>query len=990
MAQKTISEKNLWQRLPVRWRVIFLFLALVAASYGVRHLFPMTPELRERQRSVEIGELSVESVWETAEEATAEIVAEGKAVPENPKKNSRVNGIYVSKLQPTGGKIRLAYAEFTPENVEAPRSAPEEQGVPAPETAAGAAESSLLDEAASRAEKFYDSSKQKISDAWKAWRASAPSRVPVLLVHGAGSDGRSLEAVAKELVRTGAAARVIVPDLPGAGASQRDVADYSVEAAAGEMFELLDALKIADLNVLGVGQGGAVAIYMAHQERERVKSLALVSSSGAQEFELLGNHIVNKIVYTFHLGFFKIAQDALPHFGLMDAGNVNKAFARMLWDSDMSDLKKFLREWQGPLYLAHGENDVVTPLVAAQYTAKLAPQAQTRFVPGGHRVFLENAKETADDYAAFLRKVAVPAEAEKLSRAEPVPAAEPFPPIEAAHGMRVVVLMLVILVCTFVAEDPTCLASGLLVAQGLIEFLPATLACLIGIFIGDSVLYMLGRFLGRPVLRKAPFKWIISEQEVDRMSDWFDKNPKGFALIVSSRFIPGSRVPTFVAAGIMRLNMGKLIVLFFIAAAVWTPPLILLAEKVGAGVIDKFKEWHHNAAWIVIGAIVALWLITHYIIPAFTWRGRRRHVMMRRQWTRHEFWPHFILAAPLTAHYLWQAVIHRSFTLFTLANRGLGADGGLPAGSKFEHYTRLLSGKKDALSAAVSVKTVFVPADQKAALDARLERVLSLMRENGIAFPCVMKPDIGDGGVGVCVVLSREHLRNWLEVNADDAVLQEYVGGNEYEVVWSRRPGRASGRIQTVVQKDFVSVKGDGERKLEDLIWADDKAVSNGKLFSKLNFRAAGKVLAAGETYALAPIGSRIRGANFVSRPELRAGTLADAIDRLADACGDVHYLVLDVRAEDDAALAAGTRIRITGVKGTGASAGTLYDGYVRMGMAYSRAFRQLTYCFSIGAEIRDEQGAKPALSAFRLFEIWGTARGRSDNYVKTPHDVEF
>ena len=187
----------------------------------------------------------------------------------------------------------------------------------------------------------------------------------------------------------------------------------------------------------------------------------------------------------------------------------------------------------------------------------------------------------------------------------------------------------------------------------------------------------------------------------------------------------------------------------------------------------------------------------------------------------------------------------------------------------------------------------------------------------------------------------------------------------------------------------FIVIKGDGERKLEDLIWADDKAVSDGKLFSKINFRSAGKVLDAGETFALAPIGSRIRGANFVSRPELRAGTLADAIDRLADACGDVHYLVLDIRAANDEALAAGTGIRITGVKGAGAVVSSIYDGYVRMGMAYSRAFRQMNYCFSIGAEIRDEHGAKPAISAFRLFEIWGTARGRSDNYVKMPHDVD-
>lgn len=984
MTQKPIYEKSLWQRLPVRWRVIFLILALIAASYGVRHAFPLTPQPRENQKTVAVDEFFVDSVWESADEVSAEIAAKGEALPADAVKTAgRVNGVYVSKLLPTGRKIKIAYTEYF-----APTISEKTGTADAAETQAASASetNSLVDDVSKKAGEIYDASRQKILETWKNWRDGVPEKLPVLLIHGLGTDGRSLDAIARELVATGAAPRVIVPDLPGAGASARGIADYSIEAAAGELTAMLDAMEVGAVNVFGFGQGGGIALYMAHQTPNRVRSLALISSTGAQEFELLGNHIVNKIVYTFHLGFFKLAQDVFPHFGLMDTGDVNKEFARMLWDSDMSDLKKIIREWNGPLFLAHGENDVVTPLVAAQYTAKLAPQAITHFVPGGHGVFQENPAALADAYAAFLEKVSVPATATAISRAEPVPAATPFPPIEAAHGTRVLVLMLVILVCTFVAEDPTCLASGLLVAQGLIEFVPAMLACLFGIFIGDSALYLIGRFLGRPVLRKPPFKWIISEQEVDRMSDWFDKNPKGFALIVSSRFIPGSRVPTFVAAGIMRLNMGKLILLFFIAAAVWTPPLILLAEKVGAGVIDKFKEWHSNAAWIVIGAIVALWLLTHYILPAFTWRGRRRHVMLRRQWTRHEFWPRVVLAMPNALHYLWQAIVHRSFSLLTLANRGLGADGGLPAGSKFEHYSNFLRDEKNALVAAVSVKTVFVPANET--LENRFEKVLSMMDENGIAFPCIMKPDAGDGGVGVCVVRSREHLRNWLEVNIDDAVLQEYVCGNEYEVVWSRRPNRANGRIQTVVQKDFVVIKGDGERKLEELIWADDRGVSNGKLFSKLNFREATRVLAAGETFALAPIGSRIKGANFTSRPDLRAGKLADVIDRLADACGDVHYLVLDIRAADDDALASGNGIRITGVKGAGATASTIYDGYVRMGAAYSRAFRQMNYCFSIGAEIRDDQGVKPEISAFRLFEIWGTARGRSDNYVKMPHDI--
>lgn len=1012
MTQKTISEKNLWQRFPVRWRVIFLFLVLVLSSYAVRHFFPMEPSLREGQSEAQVKAFRVETVFESPSEVVGELPSQVREVAEKEAKGmprkARVSGVYVSKLVETGEPVRIAYREFfhADPDVKSAEASDEETG--------NGEESSAWEESVESVSKtygrirkhFHSSKNDDLEHKWLDkiitgtvnvatqiynYFRKAP-QAPVLLIHGVGADGRELDALAEALAANGVT-RVIVPDLPGAGASQREVEDYSIEATAGTLFSLLDDLKVGKVNILGFGEGGGVAIYMAHQQPDRVNSMALVSSVGAQEFELLGNHIVNKIVYTFHLGFFKVVQDFLPHFGLMDRGNINKAYARVLWDSDISELKKYIYEWDGPLFIAHGKGDLIAPFAAAEYSAALAPQAQTLFEEGGHDALLNDPKKLADDYGAFLVRLTLASEYEELKRSEESQSAKNteagyvYPPIDPAGGMRVIVLMLVILVCTFVAEDPTCLAAGLLVAQGLIDFIPATVACLVGIFIGDLVLYLIGRFLGRPILRKPPLKWLVSEQQIDEMSDRFSKNPKGLALIVSSRFIPGSRVPTFVAAGIMKLDWHKLIFLFFIAAALWTPPLILLAEKVGASVIEQFKEWHHNAAWIVVGAIVALWLLTHYIIPAFTWRGRRRHVMIRRQWTRHEFWPHFILATPVMLYYLWQSVLYRSFTLFTLANRSLGEDGGMPAGSKFEHYTRFLNNTKNPEVAAVSVKTALIPSNEN--LDARLDLALGIMQEHGIDFPCVMKPEIGDGGVGVYIVRSQGHLRNWLEVNVDAAVVQEFVGGNEYEVVWSRRPGRSEGRIQTVVQKDFVLIKGDGERKLEDLIWADDKGVSNGKLFSKINFRAATYIPAAGESYALAPIGSRIRGANFISRPELRAGSLSNAIDRLADACGDVHFLVLDIRAESDEALMSGKNIRITGVKGAGATAGTLFDGYVRMGMAYSRMFKQLNFCFGVGAEIRDEQGAKPTLSAFRLFERWGTARGRSDNYVKTPPELD-
>ncbi|MCR5183587.1 MAG: alpha/beta fold hydrolase [Opitutales bacterium] len=906
MARKPNSEKNIWQRVPVRWRVFGMLVLLLLASYFVRSYWPYSEGLRSGQSMLSLPELRVGTEYVQGTFPTG--------------LDARVEGVTVSRLEPTGREIRLAYEVLGSEH----------------------------------------------------------AGTPILLIHGAAADSRQLGSLAQFLK---ANRKVILVDLPGCGASERDVEDYSIEVSAGTLFELLDALGVPEVHVLGFGMGGGVAIYMSSRHPDRIASLGLAGSVGAQEYELLGNHIVNKIVYTFHLGAFKLMQDVFPHFGLMDRGNVNKQFARVLWDSDISDLAQFLRSWNGPAFIAHGQGDLQSTFSTAEYSLQLMPQAVSYFVPGGHSSILEDGGEALSAaYASFLGRLSDPL----LLRASPVPADEPFPPISTANGARILMLMLIILVCTFVAEDPTCLAAGLLVAQGLIGFVPACVACLVGIFIGDLALYLVGRFLGRSIVRTPPFKWIVSEQQIDEMSERFSKNPKGLALIVTSRFIPGSRVPTFIAAGIMKLDWHKLFILFFIAAALWTPPLILLAEKVGGGVIERFKEWHHNAAWLVIGAILALYLLTHYIIPSFTWRGRRHHVMLRRKLTRHSNWPEFVLRLPVIAQYLWLSFVYRSFSLFTLVNRGLGDTGGLPAGSKYETYQKLFGNNAFARERGMAVKTILLEEEKN--LERRFETALSLLEREKIAFPCVAKPELGEGGIGVMICKTAAELKAWLAANIDRAILQEYAGGEEYEVLWMRRPRHETGTIRSVIQKDFVVVKGDGDRNLEDLIWADDRSVNNGSLYGKLNFRNAMLKLKAGEPYALATAGTRIRGARYICKPGLNMEKLTAAIDALVDSMGrDIHFLLLDIRVPDEASLVSGTNLRVTSVKGAGATNTAIYDDFVRMGKAYAETYSQMHFCFSIGAEIREDRKLTPTIKSWRLLDIWSTAHSRSDNYVKLP-----
>ena len=810
-----------------------------------------------------------------------------------------------------------------------------------------------------------------------------PSAPTILLLHGAPGDSSALDVLAKTLAPD---FRILAPDLPGAGASQREVADYSAEASAHTLLDLLDKLGIAQAHILGTGQGGVVALTLAHAAPHRVKSLSLVSSSGVQEFELLGNQIANNFVYFFHKAFIGLGTNFIPHFGLFDRSSINHAYARVFSDTDCSRNKAFLNAYNGPVFIAHGEDDILVPQDAAEYSAKVAPQAKTFFTPGGHHIFEapDGAALLAPQLTQFLHAADTGTAALRPANA---PTLDQLPPPPPAHGSRLVVLMFIIIVCAFVAEDPTCLASGVLVAQGVLSFGAATLACLISIFIGDFSLYLIGYALGRPALRKPPLKWFIAEYEIDRMAGWFEKKGfQGLMLIVTSRFIPASRLPTFICAGVMRLSLWRLAILFFIAAALWTPALIWVAEHFGAIAIEKFPEWKKNAMWIVLSLLFGVWFFMHFVIPALTWRGRREQIMKLRKWARHEFWPVWKLYLPIALVVVIRGLVRLRGAAFTAANPGLGWLGGFTGEEKSETLGKLAGKSPIALATFTRIR-----ADKDHA--ARVDAAKKFMAENALTYPVALKPDTGDDGLGVNRIANDAQLAEWLERYHENALIQRWVNGSEFEVVWTRAPGAAHGRILSVVEKHFVSVTGDGHRTLEELIWADDIAVSQGKLYLRLNWHRASDIIPAGDIVPLTHIGTHPLGARMHDRQELRTEALAAELDKVSDAVGGLHYAVYDLRLD---AVAAGwergakaTPVfqaadwTITDVSGACVVSSRLRDQSVRLGYALASARRQIHAAFE-AADANRRAGVRPA-SFLGMVASWSDARSRQIIDLRNP-----
>ncbi len=100
---------------------------------------------------------------------------------------------------------------------------------------------------------------------------------PILFVHGLMSSRRTW---ADQWVRLAADHRVLAPDLFGHGESAKPLGDYSLGAHAASLRDLLDALELDAVCVVGHSLGGGIAMQLAYLFPERVERLVLVSSGG--------------------------------------------------------------------------------------------------------------------------------------------------------------------------------------------------------------------------------------------------------------------------------------------------------------------------------------------------------------------------------------------------------------------------------------------------------------------------------------------------------------------------------------------------------------------------------------------------------------------------------------------------------------------------------------------------------------------------------------
>ena len=767
------------------------------------------------------------------------------------------------------------------------------------------------------------------------------SRPVIVLLHGSPGESDDFSSLAPELKEQ---YRIIAPDLPGFGNSTHTIPDYSFRAHAHYVLELLDKLKIQRAHFVGYSMGGGVALSLADIAPQRVASITMLSAVGVQEMELLDEYHINHTLHGLQLFGMWILRELTPHFGYFDGMLLGVSYARNFYDSDQRPLRGTLQHYAAPMLILHGRTDVMVPVEAALEHYRLVPQSELQLFDANHFMVYTDGETLAPFISDFVSRVEQGTAITK-AKADPVrvtQARKKFNPANLPRlvGVTALAILLLIVAATLVSEDLTTISVGVMVAQGKIGFLFGAFSCFLGIFVGDVLLYLAGRTLGRPALRHIPLKWFLSPESVEKSSAWFSR--QGSKVIFVSRFLPGARLPTYFAAGMLNTNFWWFTFYFALACLVWTPLLIGLSAFLGGEVVKReyFEQQHFLVTALLAG--IGLWLVIKLLLRLATWRGRRMLVGKWRRLTHWEFWPPSIFYPPVICYVAWLALKNRSLTLFTAANPAIPGSGFIG-----ESKAQILDGLGNA--EGYVARYALIPGSDN--ISDRLTQAEKFLLAQQISFPVVLKPDAGQRGWGVQVIRSEAEIEQYLQGFRHDVIIQEYITGVEFGVFYYRYPNAEKGEIFSITEKKFPLITGDGRHSVEHLILDDERAVCLAKFYTNKQGENASTVLPAGEQLQLVEVGSHCRGAIFLDGSRYKTEALENTINQISQSYEGFYFGRFDIRAPSIEAFKQGKDFKIIELNGVTSEATHIYDPKNSLFVAYRVLCKQWRIAFEIGRQ---------------------------------------
>ena len=227
--------------------------------------------------------------------------------------------------------------------------------------------------------------------------------------------------------------------------------------------------------------------------------------------------------------------------------------------------------------------------------------------------------------------------------------------------------------------------------------------------------------------------------------------------------------------------------------------------------------------------------------------------------------------------------------------------------------------------------------------------VEAMLETSKINFPFIVKPDIGLRGSAVKKVINLEELKAYHSKANFDYLLQDLIPyENEVGIFYVRFPHEKHGKITGIVAKEFLTVEGDGNSTIEELLKVNPRYELQLKALEKEYGSQLKNSLAKGEKRNLVPYGNHARGAKFLDYSNLISPELTKVIDEMCLQIPEFYFGRMDLMYNNWVELEHGKNFSIVELNGAASEPTHIYDPKHSLFFAWKELARHISYMFHI------------------------------------------
>lgn len=307
-----------------------------------------------------------------------------------------------------------------------------------------------------------------------------------------------------------------------------------------------------------------------------------------------------------------------------------------------------------------------------------------------------------------------------------------------------------------------------------------------------------------------------------------------------------------------------------------------------------------------------------------------------------EFWSFGMVYYWIMPVWLWLSIRARSFFFFSASNPTIEY-GGFTNESKKDIYK--------IIPPQITPFTIFFD------LPVSASHVKEELNRHGLYYPVVGKPNKGGKGRGVKVLKNETDLENYVSMAQVDFHIQEFISlEKEVGIFYYRFPGMANGKLTGIVEKEFMTVEGNGKDSIETLLMADKRSRLHIDAIRKMLGREIHLILGAGEKKVVVPYGNHARGAKFIDNSHLITERLTRTIDEVCQQIDGFYFGRLDIRYNSWEELEEGKNFSVIEVNGAGSEPTHIYDPRHSIFFAWKEIIRHWLILFRV-SRLNHKQG---------------------------------